>query len=529
MVSLGEGHDSAMNNAEGTTADIVVIGGGGAGLAAAVEAARYGAQVVLLEKNPKLGGTTVRSVGSITAARTSFQAKAGVEDTPDEHFEDLALFNDLAVPNADSKDNLALRRLLVENTADTIDFLMDLGIEFFGPMPETPHRKPRMHNVLPHARAYIHHLNRHARMAGVDIRVDAKAERLLTEGGRVIGAEATLAGTRRRFLARRGVILAAGDYSASQEMKANYVTPDLADIEGINPTSTGDGQRLALEAGAEIVNGDVMLGPEIRFVAPPRKALIEFLPPSKPVVKFVKFSIDHMPSWLLRPFLMMFVTTNLAPSHNLFQEGAILVNRSGRRFADELDKPQYQIPKQPGRLAYILLDDEIARKFTAWPHFISTAPGIAYAYLPDYRRNRKDIYHRASTLAGLAEKLGMPVAELENTVAGYNDSVAGNQEGGPSRPTLKRPPFHALGPAKSWIVMTDGGAKVNLSFEVLDAEYNVIPGLFAAGSNGQGGVLLEGHGHHLGWAFTSGRLAGRNAAVAGGKKEQTTRQPQMTG
>jgi len=123
----------------------------------------------------------------------------------------------------------------------------------------------------------------------------------------------------------------------------------------------------------------------------------------------------------------------------------------------------------------------------------------------------------------------MPVAELENTVAGYNDSVAGNQEGGPSRPTLKRPPFHALGPAKSWIVMTDGGAKVNLSFEVLDAEDNVIPGLFAAGSNGQGGVLLEGHGHHLGWAFTSGRLAGRNAAVASGKKEQTTRQPQMTG
>ncbi len=514
-------------------ADVVVIGGGGAGLAAAIEAARGGAQVVLLEKNPELGGTTARSVGSITAARTSFQAKAGVEDTPDEHFEDLALFNDLAVPNAVSRDNLALRRLLVENTPDTIDFLMDLGIEFFGPMPEPPHRKPRMHNVLPHARAYIHHLSRHARKAGVDIRVNAKAERLLSEGDRVIGAEATLAGARRRFIARRGVILAAGDYSASQEMKANYVAPDLADIEGINPTSTGDGQRLALEAGAEIVNGDVMLGPEIRFVAPPRKTLVEALPPSKPVVKFVKLSMDHMPSWLLRPFLMMFVTTNLAPSHNLFQEGAILVNRSGKRFVDELDKPQFSIPKQPGRLAYVLLDDEIARKFSAWPYFVSTAPGVAYAYLPDYRRNRKDIYHRASTLAGLAAKLDMPAAELENTVAEYNDSVAGSgaedADGGPSRPTLIKPPFHALGPAKSWIVMTDGGAKVNLSLEVLDAKDNVIPGLFAAGSNGQGGVLLEGHGHHLGWAFTSGRLAGRNAAVAGDEKGRTTRQSQMAG
>ena len=62
-------------------------------------------------------------------------------------------------------------------------------------------------------------------------------------------------------------------------------------------------------------------------------------------------------------------------------------------------------------------------------------------------------------------------------------------------------------------MLTDGGARVTPRLEVLDGGDAVIPGLYAAGSSGQGGVLLEGHGHHLGWAFTSGRIAGRNAAA----------------
>ena len=73
--------------------------------------------------------------------------------------------------------------------------------------------------------------------------------------------------------------------------------------------------------------------------------------------------------------------------------------------------------------------------------------------------------------------------------------------------------FYLLGPAKLFIPFTDGGLAVDTSHRVLDAGGTPIPGLYAAGSAGQGGLLLEGHGHHLGWAFTSGRLAGRNAAL----------------
>ena len=81
-------------------------------------------------------------------------------------------------------------------------------------------------------------------------------------------------------------------------------------------------------------------------------------------------------------------------------------------------------------------------------------------------------------------------------------------------PVLSTGPFYALGPAISWIVFSEGGLKIDKDFRVLNQQNEPIEGLYAAGSAGQGGVLLEGHGHHLAWAFTSGRLAGRKAAIA---------------
>ncbi len=491
----------AMSERAVVETDVVVVGGGGAGLAAAIEAARAGARVILLEKNPHLGGTTLRSVGSVTATGTPFQARAGIKDSADAHAEDLMLFNRAKLADADARDNAELRRLLVENVPDTMAFLIEMGIVFFGPMPEPPHRAPRMHNILPHSRGFIFHMRRHAVKAGVDIRTGVRARELLREEGRGSGVRAAADGHGTHdFIARRGVVLAAGDYSASEDIKAKFIAPDLAAIEGINPTSTGDGHAMALAAGAEIVNGDVMAGPEIRFVAPTRASLIDRLPPWRPVARMVRLSMRILPDFLLRPFLMMFVTTNLAPSYSLFEAGAVLINRDGMRFTDERDAPAFDIPKQPGRVAWIVFDDRIAKMFTEWPYFVSTAPGLAYAYLPDYRRNRRDITHSAPTPERLARKLGIAERALAETVA----LSAG--------PRLDAPPYHALGPAKSWIAYTDGGLRVSARMAVLDRNGDAIAGLYAAGSCGQGGVLLEGHGHHLAWAFTSGRIAGRCAA-----------------
>ena len=116
--------------------DVVVVGGGGSGMAAAIAAAEQGARVILLEKNPFLGGTTKLSVGSITATGTRFQKAKGIYDTPDEHFEDMSLF---LSPELATKENLELRRVLVDHVPETLEWLISIGLCFYGPMPANPY------------------------------------------------------------------------------------------------------------------------------------------------------------------------------------------------------------------------------------------------------------------------------------------------------------------------------------------------------------------------------------------------------
>ncbi len=235
------------------------------------------------------------------------------------------------------------------------------------------------------------------------------------------------------FRARGGVVLAAGDFTNDPELKSRYLGAQEAKASGVNPTATGDGQKLALPLGARILNGDLALGPELRFVPPVRANLLQMLPPWPWLAAFMAWSLDHMPPALLRPFIMSFVTTALAPSPDLFEAGALLVNRNGERFTDERNGPALAVPDQPGGNAFILLDARIAAQFEAWPHFISTAPGVAYAYLADYRRNRGDVYVQAPTLEALAEKLDMPADTLVALSSLNNKPPA---TGRPSAPAL---------------------------------------------------------------------------------------------
>jgi fumarate reductase flavoprotein subunit len=480
--------------------DVVVIGGGGSGLSAAIAATEAGARTLLLEKNGHLGGTTRLSIGSISATRTQLQKKAGVEDDPQGHFEDIIKF---AGPELAPRDNVDLRRVLVDNVTETVAWLARLGVSFFGPMPEPPHRKPRMHNVLPNSRSYIYYLTREAKRIGVTIATSARVEEIAMSGGHATGVRANIGGKPVTINARRGVIIASGDFTNGPELKKRF-TPELVDVDAINPANTGDGQMMGERAGGEIINGDLMYG-QLRFVAPPGTNLLLKLPPNRMLAIIMKFAIDHAPSWILRPFLLSFVTTFLAPELALFRQGAILVNRNGERFCDETDRPHLQVAKQPGKIAYMIFDEALASKLLEWPNYISTAPGVAYAYLPDYKRNRKDLYHEARGLDALAASIGVPAASLRKTVDDYNR--------GGARPAMGEGCFVALGPVRGWSVLGDGGLKVSTGHEVLRKDGAPIPGLYAAGSAGQGGLLLEGHGHHLGWAFTSGRRAGRNAAL----------------
>ena len=177
--------------------------------------------------------------------------------------------------------------------------------------------------------------------------------------------------------------------------------------------------------------------PSLRFVPPPGRSILLSLPPWRLLANLMAWSLEYMPSVPLRPFAMSFVTTALAPSADLFAAGALLINKRGERFTDECDKPAYALPDQPDKVGYILLARSMAELFSAWPHFISTAPGVAYAYVDDYGRNRRDIFNAAPSLDALATMLRLPAAALSETVRKYNES-AGN-----------RPPL-GEGPTSRW-------------------------------------------------------------------------------
>jgi fumarate reductase flavoprotein subunit len=216
-------------------------------------------------------------------------------------------------------------------------------------------------------------------------------------------------------------------------------------------------------------------------------------------------ALRMLPASLFRPFIMSFMTASLGPEASLLRSGAVLVNREGRRFTDELQPAGLAIAQQPGGNAWLVFDERVAAKFSGPPHYVSTAPGVAFAYLQDYRRHRKDLYHCAPTLDMLARSAGLPEVATREAVAAHNASL------GPSDPRqpVAKGPFYALGPLESRIVITDGGLAVNTSHQVLRADGSVIPRLYAVGAAGQGGVLLAGNGHHICWAATSGRRAGR--------------------
>lgn len=507
--------------------DIVVVGAGGAGLMAACIAARAGSRVVLREKAPRIGGTTALAVGSIMASGTQQQRGAGITDSAADHAEDLA-----SVARAFGiSDNADLSRLMATHAAEAVGFLHAIGVVFANPLPQPPHRQPRLHQVMPGSASYIHHLERACIKAGVVIHVNTAAMRLVQADGRVAGVEVKdVHGAARKISAVQGVILASGDIAGNAALLKTHIGEGLDGIEVLNPWCTGDGHTMGEAAGARIVSRtDYGAGElaQLRFVKPAKPNWTQRIPPFRGVAWLIKTALQYPPAVaLLRPFVLKFLTTALGVDRGLFVQGALLINKLGERFADELagtilqdvghhertagkpagesSTPNLMLSRQPDGVGYILFDERIARQFSQWPHFISTAPGVAYAYVNDYRRARPDIFHSAPTLSALAGQLGMDAGTLQASVD------ASMPERGDK--ALAGGPFYALGPIKSWLLVTPVGLAVNTSLEVLDSKGHAIDGLYAAGGVGQGGFTNTGHGHGLAWAFTSGLLAGRHAA-----------------
>ena len=256
----------------------------------------------------------------------------------------------------------------------TLDWLVSLGLTFAGPVTEPPNSAARMHTVLPHAHALIYFLEKEARRVGVDIRLSTGVDQLITDGHRVTGVVASQHGNRSTFTARHAVILATGDFSASRRWKERY-NPAVSNIDGVASTSQGDGHTFGENLGAEIRFGEVVYGPNLRFEPPPRSSILLNLPPYTFITRLLRAALEVLPGWLLRPFMLSFLTTYLSPEPSLFREGAILINSDGERFTDELDRPNYALAGQRDKIGFIVFDNVVAQKFASFPNFVSTAPG----------------------------------------------------------------------------------------------------------------------------------------------------------
>ncbi|MDR2402609.1 MAG: FAD-binding protein, partial [Spirochaetaceae bacterium] len=234
-------------------ADVVVIGAGGAGLAAGISASQNGAKVIILEKMPRAGGNTIISGAAYNAVDPERQKPQGIEDSTDLHFTQT-------YEGGDKVGDPVLVRTLVEGSLPALHWMESMGMEF------TPDvftvlggLWPRAHRpVKPLGTGYIetdlNYIKLHSDQ--ITILYDTKAAELIVKDGRVTGVKASGPDKDYEFTASKGVVIATGGFGANKELRQKYNTqwPDLTNAGTTNhPGATGDGLVMAEAAGANFV------------------------------------------------------------------------------------------------------------------------------------------------------------------------------------------------------------------------------------------------------------------------------------
>ena len=450
--------------------DVVVIGSGGAGLMAAIQASSQGANVVVLEKLARLGGSTLTSSAMLVVGGSKLQEEAGIEDSPE------ALKEYLKERSEDIADE-EWNNYYADHINEVLDMYLDLGVSY---LPELvliqgTTSTPRAHMPAGSGRELIPVLVEEAKKNGVEILTETPAVSLIQdENGAVVGVNADDHGAAVTVNAK-AVVIATGGYGWNADMRAEYA-PDAADVWPVtSPGSTGDGIVMATDIGA----GTVFKGGFIGW-------------------KVVTPVYDQS-------------TALGAP---IYGAANLIVNEKGSRFGDEsLDYPfVYDEMQTDGSdLFYFIFDSgdketkDLVNNVSDTLNTLEQAVEVGVAY-------------KADTLEELAETVGLD--NLAETVANYNAAIeAGvDEEFGRDTATMlpiKNGPFYAMQCRKA-ILGTFGGINTNITGEVVTADEEVIPGLYAAGEVANGEFFPKKYpssGLALGEAVLFGREAGASAAA----------------
>ena len=450
-----------------TETDIVVIGAGAAGLAAALTAADYGAKVLLLEKTAEPGGSSRICGGLLAFAGTDIQHRNGIGD-----YNDL-LYRDLMEVGQHQNDP-KLVRAYVDNQLEVYHWLCRLGVQF-GPRPDASSGQtmPRCHVIDPDA--MINVLAEHAAdNPNITVVTNTQARRLLRSDGRVIAVVATSDGKDWEIPAAKGVIVAAGGFTRNAELIRTFVPKAAKAWVSGGEANTGDGLLMAWQLGAGVQD-----------------------------VAYIQGTYGKHP-------------TNHSTRHSLLAvyKGAIAVNLQAKRFVDE--SLSYKLLgtaslAQDGDHTWQIFDQPI---YDAHEEDVS---------IFDVRHRHKDgMLVEAATLGELAEKTGLDAATLKDTVARYNGYVAAGSDPEFGRKHLVHNhgalvpigtgPLYAHASTAA-LYGTYCGVTVEPSMQVLDVFQEPIEGLWAAGeviSGLHGAAYMTGSA--LGKALIFGRVAGRSAA-----------------
>ena len=451
--------------------DVVVIGAGGAGFSAAITAKNAGANVVLLEKMPAVGGNSLISGAEMNVAKNWVQPKLGInDDSPELHAQDT-------FKGGDGKGDMKVINVMTHQALDAAKWCRDyLGVRFeddnlffFG-----GHSRKRALIPVGHTGTeFIAKFQAKADELGIPVITNMKAEELIKDkDGRVVGVKATMDGSEYTFNAKGGVVLATGGFGANPEMVKKY-NPKIDERFKTTdaPGSTGEALYMAERAGAELVNmGYIQTYP----ICDPLSGAIELIADAR-------------------------------------FDGAIMLNQEGKRFVEELQRRDVlseAILNQTGQYCWVLWNDNIGK-----------ISNTVKAHANEYEAfTKQGIMTTCDDLKCIADFTKIPFDQLQKTVKRVSD-MAGK---GNDKDFNHRSGLVDMQQGKYYVIKavpsthhTMGGVRINEKAEALTAEGKVIPGLWAAGE-----VTGVTHGTNRlgGNAYTDiivfGRIAGEAAAKA---------------
>lgn len=404
--------------------DVIIVGSGGAGMTAAIEAKDAGMNPVILEKMPMAGGNTSKASAGLNASETSVEKAQGVTDSNDKFYEET-------LKGGGGTNDKELLRYFVDHSAAAVDWLAQNDIVLdnlttTGGMSVS--RTHRPHDGSAVGAYLVKGLEENISKRDIPVFVNSDVTKINEKDGKVSGVEVKIEGETKQ-VDSKAVVVTTGGFGANQKMIAKY-RPDLKDYVTTNAAgSTGDGIEMISALGGALVDMDkIQIHPTV------------------------------------------FQKTGYLVSESIRGEGAILVNKEGNRFFNEMDtrdKVSAAELKQDGKYAYAIFGEGTKDKVKAVDQYIS-----------------KNMVVEADNVEELAKKLDIKPEELKATVTKWNKAVADKKDSEFGRTTGMTNDIsgkvYAIKVAPG-IHHTMAGVKINTQTQVLKEDGQPIKGLYAAG------------------------------------------------